>query len=68
MGRNLMTKWVCLVAGTVAVRESQAQVTRLTMEVSEDNGNSWTSVVSPALGTTLYFRLRAELIGATALG
>jgi hypothetical protein len=46
-----------------------AQVTRLSMEASVDDGQTWSSrvdVTSP--GTLVYFRLRAQLLGATALG
>lgn len=54
---------VC-VSGSLGV----AQTTRLVMEASVDNAQSWSSEVEAQPGDVVYFRLRAQLIGATALG
>ncbi len=61
---------VLAVAGCVGLMpdSSHAQTTRLIMEASVDGAQTWSSEVTPTAGGTVYFRLRAQLVGATALG
>lgn len=61
---------VLAVAGCVGVMPEvvRAQTTRLIMEASVDGAQTWSSEVTPTAGGTVYFRLRAQLVGATALG
>lgn len=57
-----------VVASGLAVPCALAQTTRLIMEASVDGAQTWSSEVTPTAGGVVYFRLRAQLIGATATG
>lgn len=61
---------VLAVAGCVGLMPGvvHAQTTRLIMEASVDSAQTWSSEVTPTAGGTVYFRVRAQLEGATALG
>jgi hypothetical protein len=67
--RQSVARVSMLVASAGVALAARAQVTtQLNVEASVDGGATWTSSVEAIPGQPVHFRLRVELVGATATG